>query len=466
MSAKSSISHSQVVGDGRSLSASPNPNKLLNCCPPHIATTSHSSMNKSNINLLAEAAEAMAKLSKAPERKTFDLQHPQAAGQPGIADHMPFSSNSSYHHVSLNLNPSGVGQLTNSSSTKNNGNDEGIQVPHASSVICKSRDNNFAKKLHAILADKNCKSAIAWLPSGKAVCILNKVEFTNKILPMYFRETKFDSFTRRLKRWGFRKVSANGASQVVFSHDHFQKDRIDLCEMMNGRAGGVRTKEIKGIQDSIELTEQVETASAATSAIDRNVHTKKATDEIAEARKSLQANRSIMAVGCAQVQRNAFLNQGMHDQATNPLLNQVSYGSLSDTSRIDMNMDIVYAQVQRNEFINQGMCQGQLQSGTNLLFNQVPVGCLGDRFALTMPYSYRQLGSPHPTAMTNFQPEANHLASNERFSLLGRKVHNGMCDMNVVMNQSLLPEQEIAEHGRKQLELLHRLNALRTMYPH
>ena len=159
-------------------------------------------MNTSNINMLAEAAEAMAKLSEAREKKAlFDLEHPQAAGQPGTTDPIQFSFNESSHHVSLNLNPLSVGRLNNASSMKYNEDNEGIQVPDASTVICNRRNNHFAKKLHAILTDKNCKSAIAWLPSGKAFCILNKEEFTKRILPKYVCEFKFDSFMRRLKCW-------------------------------------------------------------------------------------------------------------------------------------------------------------------------------------------------------------------------------------------------------------------------
>jgi len=55
------------------------------------------------------------------------------------------------------------------------------------------------------------------------------------ILPKYFREAKFESFSRRLKRWGFRKVYTTGLSQIIFSHDLFRNGRPDLCKIMNGR---------------------------------------------------------------------------------------------------------------------------------------------------------------------------------------------------------------------------------------
>ena len=101
---------------------------------------------------------------------------------------------------------------------------------------------SFAYKLHAILMDKDCNSAIFWLPSGKSFCIMDKDEFTKKVLPKYFRETKFESFSRRIKRWGFRRMYITGAKQAIYTHDLFQKDRIDLCKLMNGRADHVMTE--------------------------------------------------------------------------------------------------------------------------------------------------------------------------------------------------------------------------------
>lgn len=83
---------------------------------------------------------------------------------------------------------------------------------------------------------------MSWLPSGRSFCITDQDTFVGKILPKFFREAKFESFGRRLKRWGFRKVYTTGLSQIIFSHDMFHRDRPDLCRIMNGRekagAGG------------------------------------------------------------------------------------------------------------------------------------------------------------------------------------------------------------------------------------
>eukprot|EP00956_Cyclotella_meneghiniana_P027723 scaffold62892_cov45-Cyclotella_meneghiniana.AAC.1 len=95
----------------------------------------------------------------------------------------------------------------------------------------------FPDRLHAVLSNRSLSDIIAWLPSGKSFCILNKDEFTKKILPMYFKESKFASFDRRLKRWGFRKAFTTGQKQVILTHDLFQKDRLDLGKMMTAAQG-------------------------------------------------------------------------------------------------------------------------------------------------------------------------------------------------------------------------------------
>jgi hypothetical protein len=96
---------------------------------------------------------------------------------------------------------------------------------------------SFPGMLHAILADKNLKSIITWLPSGKSFVIMDKAKFIDMVLSRYFRVTQFHSFSRRLKRWGFNKVYTTGMAQAVYCHRLFQKDRPDLSKLMNGSAG-------------------------------------------------------------------------------------------------------------------------------------------------------------------------------------------------------------------------------------
>ena len=119
---------------------------------------------------------------------------------------------------------------------------------------------NFAFTLHAILADKNCNSAITWLPSGKSFVILDRGVFTKQIMPRYLRETRFESFSRRLKRWNFKKIFLSGQSQAVYSHDLFQRDRLDLCKLMNGNGNSCTNYDISKPELSENATTDKEIA--------------------------------------------------------------------------------------------------------------------------------------------------------------------------------------------------------------
>jgi hypothetical protein len=61
---------------------------------------------------------------------------------------------------------------------------------------------------------------ITWLPDGLRFVISSKQKFADVILPLYFGRTKFASFARRLKRWGFARRQKDGA----FHHDQFRRD--------------------------------------------------------------------------------------------------------------------------------------------------------------------------------------------------------------------------------------------------
>lgn len=65
----------------------------------------------------------------------------------------------------------------------------------------------FPQKLMAVLDNDQLSDIITWLPHGKGFIILQKKKFASEVMPMYFKHSKFTSFTRKLNRWGFTRVS-------------------------------------------------------------------------------------------------------------------------------------------------------------------------------------------------------------------------------------------------------------------
>mmetsp|Transcript_31208 Transcript_31208/g.47806 ORF Transcript_31208/g.47806 Transcript_31208/m.47806 type:complete len:204 (-) Transcript_31208:65-676(-) len=98
----------------------------------------------------------------------------------------------------------------------------------------------FPQRLMEILSNEDNLHIINWLPHGKGFVIYKKKEFARSIMPLYFRHTsKWTSFTRKLNRWGFDRVSS-GPEMGAYYHKFFQRDEPRLCHQMFCEAKPVR----------------------------------------------------------------------------------------------------------------------------------------------------------------------------------------------------------------------------------
>lgn len=92
---------------------------------------------------------------------------------------------------------------------------------------------NFAEKLFDLLLETGFHSdIIKWLPGGKAFIVMDKRRFANEIMPTYFKESQYTSFTRKLSRWKFIRVS-RGPYMGAYYHKHFRIDNRFLCKLMS-----------------------------------------------------------------------------------------------------------------------------------------------------------------------------------------------------------------------------------------
>eukprot|EP00986_Skeletonema_menzelii_P018480 scaffold26645_cov150-Skeletonema_menzelii.AAC.19 len=87
----------------------------------------------------------------------------------------------------------------------------------------------------------------AAVPCPTAEAPLSRHEFKEKVLPLYFK-SNFDSFLRKLKRWGFEKdkVNRRGDPSIQFSHRYFRRDDSGLCLRMRCKSGPVSTADKGG----------------------------------------------------------------------------------------------------------------------------------------------------------------------------------------------------------------------------
>lgn len=87
--------------------------------------------------------------------------------------------------------------------------------------------------------NNQCPEIACWSPDGKTVLIKDQVTFATKILPDYFT-SKYESFTRQLSFYGFRKMQARNQGKknkktqkcASFINDKFQRDKPDLLKFI------------------------------------------------------------------------------------------------------------------------------------------------------------------------------------------------------------------------------------------
>mmetsp|Transcript_34818 Transcript_34818/g.54340 ORF Transcript_34818/g.54340 Transcript_34818/m.54340 type:complete len:272 (-) Transcript_34818:128-943(-) len=90
----------------------------------------------------------------------------------------------------------------------------------------------FPQRLMSILADERNSDAICWLPHGRAFIIRNRKVFAEKVMPRFFpRKSKYSSFTRKLNRWNFVRVSS-GPELGAYYHEFFLRDKPHLAAQM------------------------------------------------------------------------------------------------------------------------------------------------------------------------------------------------------------------------------------------
>lgn len=85
-----------------------------------------------------------------------------------------------------------------------------------------------AKVLQMLSVDE---AVAGWFPHGRAIKVHDKRRFLRDIAPIFFKVSKFRSFTRQLHLWGFRRISS-GVDEDGWWHPHFLRGRPDLMSKM------------------------------------------------------------------------------------------------------------------------------------------------------------------------------------------------------------------------------------------
>lgn len=117
---------------------------------------------------------------------------------------------------------------------------------------------NFAQRLFEILEKPQHSDVITWLPGGKFWIIMDQKRFATEILPAYFKQTQFKSFTRKLHRWKFNRVS-KGPYLGAYHHRFFQKDRKHLCSLMSSSKEALDLATVRAVNQEVSISRAADT---------------------------------------------------------------------------------------------------------------------------------------------------------------------------------------------------------------
>mmetsp|Transcript_46612 Transcript_46612/g.113557 ORF Transcript_46612/g.113557 Transcript_46612/m.113557 type:complete len:606 (-) Transcript_46612:285-2102(-) len=93
---------------------------------------------------------------------------------------------------------------------------------------------SFPMKLHAVLEQIDTdgySSILSWQPHGRSFKIHKPREFTEYVMPHYFRQSKLTSFQRQLNLYGFSRLT-KGADAGSYYHELFLRGRDGLAKRM------------------------------------------------------------------------------------------------------------------------------------------------------------------------------------------------------------------------------------------
>jgi len=75
---------------------------------------------------------------------------------------------------------------------------------------------------------EDLSNIVSWMPHGRAFIVKSIPLFVEKIMPRYFKQSKWTSFQRQLNLYGFQRLT-KGADAGAYYHEYFLRGKIFLC---------------------------------------------------------------------------------------------------------------------------------------------------------------------------------------------------------------------------------------------
>ena len=137
------------------------------------------------------------------------------------------SASSSQSTLQVHSPKNNRSETTNNNSESEDTMKDGAKQAHPENYVFPNPPNKKAKfpyKLYDMLMYSSAseyKMGVSWTPDGHGFVIRDRDALT-EILPQFFSQTKYRSFTRQLNLWGFHRYTEDG-----WQHDHFVRGDIE-----------------------------------------------------------------------------------------------------------------------------------------------------------------------------------------------------------------------------------------------
>ena len=124
-----------------------------------------------------------------------------------------------------------MNNVTNENNNTNINNKQNQEKFQGEKYKKKSECPNFLLKLYQILGNDEYKDIIHWSDDGKYFIVKNLHDFTENILPKYYKHNNYSSFIRQLNMYDFHKRKSS-PNEHIFEHKNFIKDKKELLKLI------------------------------------------------------------------------------------------------------------------------------------------------------------------------------------------------------------------------------------------